>query len=109
MMLHAKTPHGSNMLTEFVFNSLAAAEIVRLAEKAVISDQDAIRWIIENRLFFEHCGGFAFALVHYAFNPTDFESDDGVIHIVTDDFNPSPSQAGLGLLRQLLAASEARS
>jgi hypothetical protein len=106
--LNLKTSHGAQALIEIAFNTMAAAEIVRLAEKEVIKDYEAISWVIKNRLFFERCGGFVLALVHYSFSPTDYESDDGVIQI-TDPEGLLETRPRSNLLRQLLVAAEARS
>jgi hypothetical protein len=107
-MLSLKTSHGAQTLIEIAFNTIAAAEMVRLAEKEVIKDYEAISWVIKNRAFFEHCGGFVLALVHYSFSLTDYESDDGVIQI-TDPEGLLETRPRSTLLRQLLAAAEARS
>ena len=107
-MLNLKTSHGTQTLIEIAFNPIAAVEIVRLAEMGAIKDDQAIRWVIENRQYFEHCGGFVLALVHYAFSSTDYESDDGVIQ-VSDPEGLLEIRPRSELLRQLLVAAEARS
>ena len=107
-MQNLKTSHGTQTLIEIAFNPISAVEIVRLAETGAIKDYEAISWIIKNRVFFEHCGGFVLALVHYSFSPTDYESDDGVIQ-VSDPEGLLETSPRSKLLRQLLAAAEARS
>ena len=103
-----QSDQGVLTIHEIAASTLAAAEIERFAIEGGILSPEIAEWIMENSIFFQHCGGFVLALVHYSFSPTDYEFDDGVIQI-TDPEGLLETRPRSNILRQLLAASEARS
>lgn len=69
--MNIQSDHGAWSVQEIAVSSLAAAEIERLAIEGGIIMSDVSDWIMQNSIYFQHCGGFVLARLCYRFNADD--------------------------------------
>ena len=105
-----QTDQGAWSVHEIAVSSLAAAEIERLAIEGGIMLADVTEWIMQNSLYFQHCGGFVLTHLRYYFNADDKtvlnRYADGT-HKPTATKERAEQTNHLGLFRQMLDAMEA--
>ena len=107
---NVQTDQGAWSVQDIAVSSLAAAEIERLAIEGGIVMSDVTEWIMQNSIYFQHCGGFVLTHLRY-----DFNADDKAVLNRYVDGNRKPTATNelaeqtnhLGLFRQLIDAMEA--
>jgi len=100
---------GAWSVHEIAVSSLAAAEIERLAIEGGIMMSDVSDWIMQNSIYFQHCGGFVLARLRYYFDADDM---DEISHHAygtdkpTATNNLAENHDHLGLFRKMLESME---
>ena len=106
-----QSDHGAWTVHEIAVSSLTSIEIERFAIEGGIVMSDVTKWIMQNSIYFQHCGGFVLARLRYC-----FDANDKVVNNRFADGTPKPTATNeqakqrdhLGLFRQMLETMEAQ-
>ena len=108
---NVRTDHGAWFVHEIAVSSLAAAEIERLAIEDGIIMSDVSDWLMQNSIYFQHCGGFVLARLRYYFDADDMSEisrhADGTDEPIARN-RLAEHRNHLGLFRQMLETMEAQ-
>jgi hypothetical protein len=108
--MNIQSDHGAWSVHEIAVSSLTAAEIERFAIEGQILMSDVTLWLMQNSIYFQHCGGFVLARLRYCFNADDkaviSRFADG-IRKPTATNEVAEQNSHLGLFRKMLETMEA--
>ena len=109
--MNIQSDHGAWSVHAIAVSSLAAAEIERLAIEGGIIMSDVSDWLMQNSIYFQHCGGFVLARLCYYFDADDMteishHADGADKPIATNKL--AENRDPFGLFRQMLETMEAQ-